>query len=502
MSHASPGHPADPEHHDAPLSPDNLAQLLNATSDAIVFLDRNYRFTFLNRQARAVISAAGEVLGRNLFESFPATVYPDSPYVEAYRRSMDQGETGEFEAFYPEPLNRWFRVQSYPSSNGIIIFFRDFTEEKAARDALHEKSKEAQRQLSEIETVYRTAPIGLALFDTRDFRYLRLNDRQAQFFGLPLEDILGRKMTDLAPIDGLRELFEQVLNGQPVINHLLEGELITHPGEHRYWTVSYFPVYSPDGSIQAISAATLEITQQKKAEQALIQSEKLAAVGRLASSIAHEINNPLESVTNLLFLARMSDNVAEIQTYLDTAERELRRVTVISSQTLRFHKQASSPQAVVLGDLIESTLSIFQGRLVNAHVLVESRFRAGTPIRCFEGELRQVISNLVSNAIDALPSSGGCLLLRTRSATRWGTGEQGVVLTVADNGAGMSLQTLKRLFEAFFTTKGIGGTGLGLWVTSEIIARHKGRLSVRSSQRPGRSGTVFSVFLPFTAAIR
>jgi PAS domain S-box-containing protein len=442
------------------------------------------------------------VLGTNLFESFPGIVYEDSPYVEAYRRSMDEGLPGEFEAYYPEPLNMWLRVHSYPATDGIIIFFRDFTIEKLALEGLQEKSEEAERQLSEIETVYRTAPIGLALFDVKDFRYLRLNDRQADFFGLKPEQVVGRTLTEMAPIAGLRELFEQVARGEPVVNYPLEGTVITHPDDYRYWTVSYFPVYAADGTIQAITAASLEITQQKKAEQALIQTEKLAAVGRLASSIAHEINNPLESVTNLLYLARHSKHLDEIQSYLELAERELRRVSAISNQTLRFHKQSTSPQDVTAESLIESVLLIYQGRIVNSQVKVEMRLRAHAPVKCFEGEIRQVLSNLVSNAIDAMSPRGGRLRLRCRTDLDWKTGRRGVVITVADTGAGMARETLKRLFEPFYTTKGISGTGLGLWVSRQIVDRHRGKIWVRSCQVPGRSGTVFTMFLPFTAATR
>ena len=164
-----------------------FAQLFDATTDAIAYLDREYRFTFLNRRAQELLAPGGAVLGVSLFKAFPATVYENSPYVENYRRSMEQKEPGSFEAYYPEPINLWFRVQSYPAEDGIIIFFRDVTEEKRSREELQRKQKEAERQHAEIETVYRTAPIGLALFDTKDFRYLRLNDRQAAFFGLKPE---------------------------------------------------------------------------------------------------------------------------------------------------------------------------------------------------------------------------------------------------------------------------------------------------------------------------
>ena len=477
-----------------------VAQFFDATTDAIAFLDRGYRFTFLNRRAKELLSPQGDVLGTNLFTSFPGIDYPGSPFVENYRRSMDEGRAGEFEAFYPAPLNLWLHVQSYPSTDGMMVFFRDITREKLAREALREKSVEVERQLSEIETIYRTAPIGLALFDTKDFRYLRLNDRQAQFFGLKPEQVVGRTLTEMAPIAGLRELFEQAARGEPVVNYALQGELITHPGETRYWTVSYFPVYASDGSVQFITAASLEITQQKRAEQALIQNEKLVAMGRLASSIAHEINNPLEAVTNLLFLARLSDNLDDVQRLLETADRELRRVAAITSQTLRFHKQSSSPQEVAAETLVESVLSIYQGRIVNARVRVEERMRARKPVRCFEGEIRQVLSNLVSNAIDAMTQPNGRLLLRSRNGVNGATGKAGLWITVADTGSGIGAVARERLFKPFFTTKGIAGTGIGLWVSKEIVDRHGGSLHVRSRREGSSSGTVFRLFLPDAAS--
>jgi signal transduction histidine kinase len=245
-----------------------------------------------------------------------------------------------------------------------------------------------------------------------------------------------------------------------------------------------------------------DITELKRAEAALLQSEKLAAVGRLAASIAHEINNPLEAVTNLIYLARKDAGSDEVRDYLEMAERELRRVAVITNQTLRFHKQATRPRLVSCEELVESVLSIYHGRVTNAQVRIEQRSRGDAAVTCFDGEIRQVLNNLVGNAIDAMPPQGGRLLLRSRRGTEWSTGRRGIVLTVADSGGGMSGTVIKRAFEPFFTTKGESGTGLGLWVSQEIIARHEGRLRVRSSQREGRKGTVFTVFLPGEVAKR
>ena len=482
---------------------ERLSQVLAVTTDAIVSVDRNWVMTYLNPRAAELYASDRQILGRKIWEAFPDAVYEGSPYVEHYYRAMNERVPGGFDAHYPKPLNLLLHIDVYPTPEGIVTFSRDITAEMNAREALREKSEQAERQLAEIETVYKTAPIGLALFDTKDFRYQRLNDRQAEFFGLKPEEIVGRTLTEMAPIEGLRELFEQVRAGQPVVNFPLEGEVSTRPGEHRYWTVSYFPVVAPNGAVQGITAASLEITQQKKAELALMQNEKLALAGRLAASIAHEINNPLEAVTNLLYLAEHSEDLADTKAYLQTAERELHRVSVIANQTLRFHKQSSSPQEISADQLIDSVISMFQSRLVNSRVHVEERKRTAPPVRCFEGEIRQVLSNLVSNAIDAMqPMGGGRLLLRCQAGGEWTTGRPGLVITVADTGSGMHASAASRIFEPFYTTKGASGTGLGLWVSDEIVHRHQGTLHFRSSQREGRSGTVFALFLPFDAASR
>jgi PAS domain S-box-containing protein len=475
-----------------------LQQVLEVTSDAVVLFDRDYNFTFLNRRARELLAPSGNVLGRNLWEVYPDSYYEGSPFVITHGRAMNERISGSFEAYYGEPLNIWLAVEAHPADDGIIVFFRDISQQRAATEELRQKNAEAERQTAELEALYRTAPIGLALFDPVDFRYLRLNDRQAAFFGLPPEQVVGRSVTEMAPIPGLKELFEQVRDGTPVINYPLQGELVTHPGEHRYWTVNYFPVQAPDGTVQAISAASLEITQQKKAEQALLQSEKLAAVGRLASSISHEINGPLESVTNLAYLIALhTDLPPEVRDYIDLAQIELDRVSQIVTQTLRFHRQTTRPNSVAAAQIVEPVLRLYRGRLLNSAITIETRFDSEARVLCLENELRQVFTNLIGNAIDAM-RAGGHLLLRSHDATDHKTGVQGLRITVADTGHGMSKETMQRIFEPFFTTKDINGTGLGLWVSAEIVQRHRGRLTVRSCQHPTRHGTVFSLFLPLS----
>jgi signal transduction histidine kinase len=247
--------------------------------------------------------------------------------------------------------------------------------------------------------------------------------------------------------------------------------------------------------MQLLESRTLLIDSEK-ASKALVLSEKLAAVGRLASSMAHEVNNPLEAVTNLLYLARAYTTDPMVTEWLEQADLELRRIGVIVNQTLRFHKQATKARPIQCESLFSTTLNLYEAKLTNAGITVESRRWANRTVECFEGDIRQVLSNLVTNAIDAMPG-GGRLLVRSREATDWRTGRKGLVLTVADTGTGIDAETRERLFEAFFSTKGIGGSGLGLWISAEIMQRHKGWIRIRSSQRPGHRGTVVQLFLPF-----
>jgi signal transduction histidine kinase len=271
--------------------------------------------------------------------------------------------------------------------------------------------------------------------------------------------------------------------------------LLRPDGETMVFDFSLTPVRDESGKVVYLVPEGRDISEVKRTQSALLQSEKLAAVGRLASSIAHEINNPLESVMNLIFLARSTD-LAETRHFLEMADEEIRRVSIIANQTLRFHKQSSSPQAATGNDLFSTVMRIYEGRLRNAHVQVEQKFRSGEPVVCFQGDVRQVLNNLVGNAIEAMPF-GGRLLIRSRKGCNWKTGQRGIVLTVADTGTGMSPEVRQRIFDAFYTTKGTAGNGLGLWVCQEIVERHHGALRVRSSQREGCSGTVFALFLPF-----
>jgi PAS domain S-box-containing protein len=378
----------------------------------------------------------------------------------------------------------------------------DIHERKTYTAALRAEQMETERRRAELEALYATTPAGLALLDPLSLTFLNLNDHEAEMLGRPKGEILGRPLREFAPpeqIPAVYDLLRTAASGTPVRHHLLEGELVTRPGERRAWSVNYVPLFDDDGSVRAISTASLEITQQRRAEAALIQSEKLAAVGRLASSISHEINNPLEAITNLLYLIALDEHLPEaLKVYVHMAQSELSRVSQIATQTLRFHRQAVAPTRVSAAELVDAVVRLYTGRLANSNIRVETQYSTDARILCFENDIRQVLNNLIANAIDAM-RTGGRLVIRAHTASlraRGSAPQPGIRITVADTGHGMSAAVVARVFEPFFTTKDLNGTGLGLWISAGIVERHQGALRVRSSQQPGHRGTVFTLFLP------
>lgn len=237
--------------------------------------------------------------------------------------------------------------------------------------------------------------------------------------------------------------------------------------------------------------------QYRHAEEALRKSEKLAVAGRLAASIAHEINNPLESVTNLLYLMRSSSSDTQTVEYGRLAEQELARVTEIAKQTLQFYREPTPHTPTHVADVLESVLQLYGPRIAARNVSLQKELHRGAPVTAGAGELRQLFANLIGNALDAM-RNGGKLRVRTRPAREHAGGRRrGVRISVADTGSGIPHHLRKRVFEPFVTTKGDTGTGLGLWVTAEIVEKYAGRIRLRSSAQPQKSGTVFHVFLPY-----
>lgn len=239
------------------------------------------------------------------------------------------------------------------------------------------------------------------------------------------------------------------------------------------------------------------IHRQAESQDALRRTEKLAVAGRLAASIAHEINNPLAAITNLLYLISTADDLDAVRKYNAIAQEELRRVSDIANQTLRFYRAPQPPELVNVAEVIDSALALFKSKLRGQSIAVSRDYAPGLTMTVSVGELRQVLVNLIANAIDAMPQ-GGHIHLRTREACDHVRRLPGVRITVADDGKGIPVQVQSRIFQPFFTTKGTTGTGLGLWLTRDILERAGGYIRVRNHRSP--HGAVFSLWLPFTPA--
>ena len=242
-----------------------------------------------------------------------------------------------------------------------------------------------------------------------------------------------------------------------------------------------------------------DISERKRSEDALRKTEKLAATGRLAASIAHEVNNPLEAITNLLYLLRNFCNLDEAALkYVTMAEREGKRIAEIAQQTLRFYRQSTMPHRAKMAELLDSVLDLYQGRLNGLNVRVERNYDPNLDLFCFAGEIRQVFANFIGNAVDAT-TSGGRLVVRARQSRSWKFPElQRGAIHRGRYRPGHERRSPGTGVRSLFHHQGGSGTGLGLWVSHEIILKHRGIVHVRSrpSSDHGLSGTVFQIFLP------
>ncbi len=363
---------------------------------------------------------------------------------------------------------------------------------KIARD--RHKAYEVQAQLrTEIEEAKRQALAALEnigdgfwLIDS-NWCIQYLNSAAVDLGRIPREDLAGKTLWELYPqlhgTDVERQYRKAMVERVPV-----EFEFFFQPWS-AYFANRVYP--SPDNGIAIYSR---EISEAKKVEDALRKAEKLAVAGRMAASIAHEINNPLEAVTNLVYIARNDATISpQARAFLEAAERELARLSQIANKTLRFYRQSSSATRVRLADVLDSVVLLFDTQLKQKNIKVIRHIDDSATLLCLVGEIQQVFTNLVSNAIDAMKQDGK-LWLSVRQGKDWSNASgRGIWVSIADTGTGIPPGIRKKLFEPFVTTKGEGGTGLGLWVSREILERHGTHVHVRSRVE---CGTTFGLFFP------
>jgi len=471
-------------------SQSQLAETLRTITEGFISYSPDWTINYVNPAgARLCGSTVAEMTGRKLWELFPESLGTE---VEAnFKKAMREREPVHFESFYPR-LNRWYTISGYPGALGLTVIFQDISEARQTREAL--RTTERRLQVAQV-----SARLGSWEWN------IKTNEL---WWADGMWLVHGQPIGLMAPSfeHGMAFIHQDDLDRvQLAIQEALAGK-----GEYE----TEYRTTFPDGSIHWIGArgraafdeagrpermlgVAMDITNNKLAEDALRKSEKLAAAGRLAATIAHEINNPLEAVTNLLYILRLNDKWDDnARSYVAQAEHQLTRIAHVARQTLGFYRDTTSPHLMNLPKIVNEVLSLYLPRIQAKHINLSREFDETVQITGLAGEIRQVVSNLVANAIDALPVEGALRIRVHHAKELTNSGRAGGKIVIADTGSGISPAHRKKLFEPFYTTKQDVGTGLGLWVSREIVQKHGGNITLRSSVTPGHSGTVFSIFLP------
>ncbi len=323
------------------------------------------------------------------------------------------------------------------------------------------------------------------------------NPGAERIFGYTAREMVGRSIRTVIPPELQHDedrILATIARGER-IEHF-ETVRITKSGERIDVSLTISPVKDDSGRIIGAAKIARNITERKKAEHALRTSEKLASVGRLAATVAHEINNPLEAVTNLVYLAKDRAVRDDVREFLTHADEELGRISHLTKQTLGFYRETRVAVPVRVGAMLAPLVAVFAPRSRNKGVEICPEILDDPEISAIPGEIRQLLANLLSNSIDAV-RSGGRIRVRVSGGSGYnGQQTRGVRITVADSGPGIPAAVRERVFEPFFTTKKDVGTGLGLWVCKNIVEKHHGSIRLKSSTVPRKSWTVVSVFLP------
>lgn len=478
---------------EATRSANRLNDILQSITEGFISFDRNWTITYVNRAGAALSGFSSEaMIGRNLWQRFPGLV--GSEVEKNYREAVRTGESARFEYFYP-PFNRWYRVAAHPGLHGLTVIYQDISESRNTAQAL--RTTEQRLQFAQLAA-------GLGSWEW--------NVKTGELWWSEGIWVLhGREIGSLPPTfenwmnlvhPEDRAACEQAIHAALAGKGDYESEYRTiFPDNTVRWVMARGQVrFDENGSPERMLGIGFDITDRKQAEEALRRSEKLAAAGRLSATIAHEINNPLEAVTNLLYLLRTSDSLDEkSRQYAQQAEHELQRVAHVTRQTLGFYRDPAAPQRVKLARIVEEAISIYLKRAESRGIRIVREYDENAEVVALPGEVRQVVSNLIANAIDSMPP-GGTLRARVHQSHELDNSlRSGARIVVGDTGIGIRPEQRKKLFEPFFTTKEEVGTGLGLWVSREIVRKHGGKIRYRSTVVPGRSGTVFSIFLPAEA---
>jgi PAS domain S-box-containing protein len=460
---------------------ERLNGILGSISESFIVLDREWRFQYASRR---VVEITGkhwsELRGRVMWDLFPEAAKTE--FKPGYEKVMGERVAHTFDVNYPQPDGslRHYLVHAYPSPEGIAALVSDITDRG--------RSDEVRNRLAAIVDSSDDAIISKDLNGI----VTSWNAAATHLFGYRPEEIISRSILTIIPPELQSEeplILARIRSGKKIDHH--ETVRLHKNGTRVNVSLTISPVRDSAGRVVGASKIARDISERLRLQEAIVQSEKLAATGRMAAAIAHEINNPLEAVTNLAYLLSTDPSLSDrAKHYAESLLQEINRVSDVAKQSLGFFRDSKRPGPFDLCDLLDTVVGLYRPMLDKKGIAVTRSFTGTCRVHGSSDEIRQVFANLLRNAIEAV-APGGAIKLRARTTS---SGMRRIL--VADNGSGISPETMSRLFQPFVSSKGAAGNGLGLWVSQGIVRKHGGRIKVRSSTVPGRSGTVFALLLP------
>jgi PAS domain S-box-containing protein len=441
----------------------------------------------------------GPVHGAEFLRDFLHPDFHDS-YRDASQRTLQHGVPFHFEgliyrtdkALRHIEVNGNLQPETAASQGRILGTIRDVTEMRKVEAQLRENAK----RLSELAAIVASSDDVILSKDLNGI-ITSWNDAATRVLGYRADEMIGSSILKLIPehLHSDEKTIIENIRANRRVEHF-ETVRLTKGGELIDVSLTVSPVKDEQGQVIGASKILRDISPRKRMERSLLQAEKIAATGRMAATIAHEINNPLEAVMNLLFLLRPKISDEEGLNYLTTAEGELDRVSHIVKQTLGYYREHATASMASLGEIVEHAITIYEPRCTAAGITIEKSLPSSRKVVLRRGEMMQVISNLIANAIYAMPD-GGTLSISVSDTT---TPADGVALHIADTGAGIAPDVLPKVFDAFFTTRATVGTGIGLFIAKNFIEGHGGQISIESRTRSEKHGTMVRIFLPLHTA--
>jgi PAS domain S-box-containing protein len=482
-------------------SEERLRLFIEHAPAALAMFDTEMRYLSVSRRWMADYGLGDRnVHGLSHYDVFPEV---SDSWNAAHRRGLAGEVLGEDADRFvrADGSVQWLRWEIRPwydkrgEVGGIVIFTVDITERKQAEQALRASEQRWATTLQSIgDAVISTDATG-----NIDF----MNDVAQRLTGWSLAEAKGSELSAVFNI--VQEVtrikpenpVEKVIRLGKVVGLANHTALIKRDGTEIPIEDSGAPIRNREGQIEGVVLVFHDVSEQKKVEKVLRSSDRLATTGRLAATIAHEIHNPLDSVGNLLFLISQGGPEETTRQYVTMASQELVRVTQLTQQMLTFQREAAKPIPVKIGEILDSVVSLYDRKIQSAGIKLEQQVDFDGHILALPGELRQVFANLVGNAIEAVGLRHGTITLRAYASRDWRSDRPGLRVVVADDGPGIPASVRTSIFEPFFTTKGESGTGLGLWITSDILRKYDGTMRLRTSTQVPHSGTCFSIFFPF-----